>query len=131
MRFLKRFVCETPVLQQEHLIGKIVEAAGCVRNMPSIFAKVRHSVELRCKPALAQPIQEGARPYTGRRGCLYYKRATSKLKFYPLSPGGPPRLDLSSIIDGDLQKFFRSLIMRDIAVGRAPVRNLPKNRSST
>ncbi|GFU58731.1 hypothetical protein TNCV_932721 [Trichonephila clavipes] len=38
--FLKGLVYETPVATPEDLVGRIVEAAGCVRDTPGIFEKV-------------------------------------------------------------------------------------------
>ncbi|GFX67549.1 transposable element Tcb1 transposase [Trichonephila clavipes] len=46
------FVYETPVATPEDLVGKIVEAAGCVRDTPGIFEKVRCSMQRRCQACL-------------------------------------------------------------------------------
>ncbi|GBL83855.1 hypothetical protein AVEN_100772-1 [Araneus ventricosus] len=36
----------SPILKElEYEVGRIVEAAGCVRNTPSIFEEVRHSTQ--------------------------------------------------------------------------------------
>ncbi|GFW69588.1 ATP-binding cassette sub-family A member 2 [Trichonephila clavipes] len=41
-----------PVATPEDLVGRIVEAAGCVRDTPGIFEKVRCSVQRRCQACL-------------------------------------------------------------------------------
>ncbi|GFY09288.1 SF3 helicase domain-containing protein [Trichonephila clavipes] len=51
-RFLKGLVYETPVATPEDLVGRIVEAAGCVRDTPDIFEKVRCSMQRRCQACL-------------------------------------------------------------------------------
>ena len=43
---------ETPVDMLEDLIGRIVEAAACVRHTPGIFEKVRNSMQRRCQACL-------------------------------------------------------------------------------
>ena len=54
--FLQEIVYETPVETPEDLVGRIVEAAGCVRDTPDIFEKVRNSLQ-RCKmPSVSQCI---------------------------------------------------------------------------
>ncbi|GFV57058.1 uncharacterized protein TNCV_2931811 [Trichonephila clavipes] len=50
--FLKGLVYETPVATPEDLVGRIVEAAGCVRDIPGIFEKVRCSMQRRCQACL-------------------------------------------------------------------------------
>ncbi|GFV72290.1 uncharacterized protein LOC103512048 [Trichonephila clavipes] len=45
-------VYETPVATPEDLVGRIVTAAGCVRDTPGIFEKVRGSMQLRCQACL-------------------------------------------------------------------------------
>lgn len=50
--FLKGLVYETPVETPEDLVGRIVEAAGCVRDTPGIFEKVRNSMQRRCQACL-------------------------------------------------------------------------------
>ncbi|GFW53280.1 hypothetical protein TNCV_4710111 [Trichonephila clavipes] len=50
--FLKGLVYETPVATPEDLVGRIVEAAGCVRDTPGIFEKVRCSMQRRCQACL-------------------------------------------------------------------------------
>ena len=36
---------KTPVETPEDLVGRFVEAAGCVRDTPGIFEKVRNSMQ--------------------------------------------------------------------------------------
>ncbi|GFW22272.1 uncharacterized protein TNCV_1430261 [Trichonephila clavipes] len=50
--FLKGLVYETPVATPEDLVGRIIEAAGCVRDTPGIFEKVRCSMQRRCQACL-------------------------------------------------------------------------------
>ncbi|GFW90958.1 uncharacterized protein TNCV_1758321 [Trichonephila clavipes] len=50
--FLKGIVYETPVATPEDLVGRIVEAAGFVRDTPGIFEKVRCSMQRRCQACL-------------------------------------------------------------------------------
>ncbi|GFY02519.1 uncharacterized protein TNCV_3503991 [Trichonephila clavipes] len=50
--FLKGLLYETPVATPEDLVGRIVEAAGCVRDTPGTFEKVRCSMQRRCRACL-------------------------------------------------------------------------------
>ncbi|GFW96021.1 transposase-like protein [Trichonephila clavipes] len=50
--FLKGLVYETPVATLEDLVGRIVEAAGCVRDTPGIFEMVRCSMQRRFQACL-------------------------------------------------------------------------------
>ena len=53
--FLKELVYETPVEKPEDLVGRIIEVAGCVRDTPGIFEKVRNSMQCRCQTCLDDP----------------------------------------------------------------------------
>ncbi|GFV80126.1 uncharacterized protein TNCV_1476891 [Trichonephila clavipes] len=50
--FLKGLVYETPVATPEDLVGRIVEAAGCVEDTSGIFEKMRCSMQRRCQTCL-------------------------------------------------------------------------------
>ncbi|GFV90538.1 uncharacterized protein TNCV_2222541 [Trichonephila clavipes] len=50
--FLKGLVYETPVATPEDLVGRVIEAAGCVRDTPGIIEKVRCSMQRRCQACL-------------------------------------------------------------------------------
>ena len=50
--FLKGLVYETSVEAPEDLVGRIVKAAGCVRDTLGIFEKVHNSMQRGCQACL-------------------------------------------------------------------------------